>query len=311
MKIIPWCSIQKTWREPPEQIASRNAAAKKSYHLNHHANLKRRFMQRVASGKTTRIGKASMDKFGMTMEEVNDIRRCNGLGDLRSPLEPPPPCRLPAGDNGANTARASDPAQAPDSGNNNEAGPSGHASSQAQDAPDVAVDYVLKRIWDAVGAQQLDKDLQLQFRHGKPLTLRRGTVKSYHDKVRQLYKDLGCKKGAADCLKDTPKFLRYVLDKYKNKNSTKSYICAVYSFGKYIPEFRAALGPAFKVIYEAMMAESFQSNLETIARTGTARVVPFKEPLSGESWSGMRTTATFLMPRRMSRSRVLRPMKPS
>lgn len=92
-----------------EQIASRNAAAKKSYHMNHHANLKRRFMQRVASGKTTRIGKASLDKFGMTMEEVNDIRRCDGLGDLRSPLEPPSPCRLLAGDNGGNAARASDP----------------------------------------------------------------------------------------------------------------------------------------------------------------------------------------------------------
>ncbi len=169
----------------PEQIASRNAAAKKSYHLNHHANLKRRFMQRVASGKTTRIGKASLEKFGMTMEEVNDIRRCNGLGDLRSPLEPAPPCRMPAGHNGA-----SDPAPAPDPGNNNEAGPShggsGHASSQAQDAPDVTVEYVLKRIWDFVGAQQLDKNLQLQFVKGQPVKLARGTVKSYHDKVRQL-----------------------------------------------------------------------------------------------------------------------------
>ena len=58
-----------------------------------------------------------------------------------------------------------------------------------------------------------------------------------------------------------------------------SYIGAVYSFGKYIPEFRAALGPAFKVIHEAMMAESFHSNLETIARTGTARVVPFDKLL--------------------------------
>ena len=250
-------SAHKNMARSPKHIANRNAAAKKSDHLNQHANLKRRFMQRIASGKTTQIGKASLDKFGMTIEEVNDIRRCDGFGDLRRPLEPTLPFRLPDGDNGGDAAPASNPAPAPNSrsarssrkrarkqatlpprsdqgSHDNEVGRNGHASSQAQDAPDVTVEYVLNRIWDAVGAQQLDKNLQLQFVKGQPLTLARGTVKSYHDKVRQLYKDMGsCTKGAASCFKDARKFFRHILSTYQKYYFTKSYVGAVYGIRPY------------------------------------------------------------------------------
>jgi hypothetical protein len=261
----------------PEELARRNAAAKKSYHLNHHANLKRRFMQRIASGKTTRVGKASLDKFGMTIEDVNEIRRCNGLGDLRSPLDPAPPCRSPNspmdvdhGPGGPQSHGTHDHEAGPSSANEPEASPGDEGSRQP-----MSVNELVTKMLAMIGKPQLTPAGHIRKKDGVVVTLAKSTMTQNAGNVRRFFEDLGCLNDVTECFQDYDRFLQLIRGKWSEENTRKTYIGAIVNAAKYVPEFRDGLGPAFEHIRQAMLGHIGAAELAQIAKSGTARVVPF------------------------------------
>lgn len=281
-----------------EQLASHRAAAMKSYNLNKDATLKRRFMLRIASGKTTRIGMSSLEKYGMTMQEINEIRRCNGLGALRSPLDPAPPCRnAPQGNAEPPPTPQGNPETAPaprrssrkrarqDSAlpsgshagtHDDEAGPSGHAGQPVY-GPDVSEKFVLDKMQATAGVQKLDKYMRPMFLdNGAPDLMSEGAANDYRKKLAQLFnKEYMHPGGAAERFRDAQKFIDFVIGRWVKPSSAKQYLNCVVSAGKYIPEFRAALGPAFDDIREANVDGIVRATKYAIDKTATARVIPF------------------------------------
>ena len=193
----------------PEQIASRNAAAKKSYHPNHHANLKRRVMQRIASGQITRGGKVSLDKFGMTMEEVNDIRRCNGLSDLRSPMDPSSPCRSPDSPMPLETADAPQSQSGNDHGtHDHEAGPS-TANNEGCRQP-LTVNELIATMLAMIGKPQLTPAGHIKKRDGVVVTLAKRTMTLNAGIVRRFFEELGCVNDVAACFQKYERFINLI-----------------------------------------------------------------------------------------------------
>ena len=223
-------------------------------------------MQRIASGKTTRIGKASLDKFGMTMEQVNDIRRCNGLGDLRSPLDPAPPCQSP------NSPMEIEAADAPQS----QSGSEHNAESE-----DITLASLMEMAWSLVGKQQIDKYGDLMFtRDGQPKVLQLSTVKDYRYKFSQLYHKLKCNRGVVECFKDAQNVVDFTAAEYKKGNTAKTYFNAIVSFAKYLPDFNHALGDAaYKIYHKAMKQQIKKGDAAMVEKTRTTQPLPLKELL--------------------------------
>jgi hypothetical protein len=238
----------------PRTAAQRRAqrlASARFYETNKDIVNRRRFLNRVAKGKTTRIGRYVLRQYGLTMEQINEVRRCNGL----DPLPGPEDIRLPGCD-------AMLPATPPPSPNGAEPEPepeSGSCSMQVDDGPGpratpvpgalLKMSEILPKIKALAGQPSRDKHGNLV--PGKTLADR--TAALYASGFERLAKLLDCDMdNLAACLNDAQKVADVIEREFSNPSTRKTYFNYLVAPTKYIPELKEAIGTQLAAIQQRM-----------------------------------------------------------
>ena len=253
--------------------AQRNARYQREYRARNAATYGlQRAMARITEGKVPQ--RATMERYGITPEQVNRVRTENGMETVDFGLFPVT-CRKPecvqVKPNAADR-KAPEPEAVP--------APSTALlrKRKRSSAKGMKLDEIVGKISALKGETKLDKTGQPVRKAGVVQKIEDSTVKQMRDKFGLIARTIGCATEDDDivaCLRDTDKAVAKMRDRWPKDVSFKTAAGNIVSLSKYIPGFGEALGAApLKVYRDLMMGNIKSSTEEAVARTETRTVTP-------------------------------------
>ena len=257
-----------------ETTAQRNARYQREFRQRNGDQIERqRAMARIVAGKVPQ--KKTLEKYGISPEEVNRSRRENGFepvdfGMFHVTCRKDDCVQVPAE---APAPQTPEPEEVPVSS------PALRNKARAGDKVTKLGD-VRTRISMLEGEPKLDKNGEVVRKNGVIQNIEGSTVKQMRDKIDLIARTIGCA-GASDdlveCLKDTDKAIAKMRERWPKDVSFKTAVGNIVSIAKYIPGFRQALGAAPLKKYRDLMLGAIKTSTdEATARTETKSVVPIK-----------------------------------
>ena len=268
---------------------SRNAAYQRVYRQRigeegRRVEAKQQAINRIRAGLVPQA--ATMERFGITPEEVNRIRAAMNLGPAVFTnrrgrrilhLEDPPSAPAAAPRPPAAPSAPVAPPRPP-------AAPSAPVAAPRPPAAPSAPAITLRELLDKIGAlrgsaQLAPNGAPARTKAGQAKKLTDNTVKQMGEGIKLLAATTGC--GEAEdfgaCLRDAGEVLRKVRARYPLENSFKKALGSLVSAAKYVPEFGAALGEAREVYRQAMIGSIRAAEEQAIQATETASVPAIDE----------------------------------
>ena len=253
-----------------ETRAERNARYQREFRSRNGGALERqRAMVRIVAGKVPRKG--TLEKYGISPEEVNRVRRENGFEPVdygmfhvtcrkddcvQVPVEPPEPEEVPM------------------------PSPALRNKGRASGGKEMKLADILGKISELKGEPKLDKNGEVMRKGNVIQKIEDGTVKQMRDKFGLISRTIGCAGEEDDiisCLRDTKTAIGKMRGRWPRDVSFKTAVGNIVSVAKYVPGFREGLGKAPLKVYRDLMLGAIQSSTEeAIARTESKTVPPIK-----------------------------------